>query len=81
MNCEFCGIETIRRKVKRHYWLNKKLYVIENVPAEVCIECGERYFHAKILDAIDKMLLKEHIVKEHLHVEVVNIDDAMLASC
>ncbi|HAO22372.1 MAG: hypothetical protein BWK80_25445 [Desulfobacteraceae bacterium IS3] len=81
MNCEFCDIKTISRKVKRHHWLHKKLYVIENVPAEVCTECGERYFHAKILDAIDKMLLKEHVVKEHIQVEVINIEEAMLASC
>lgn len=71
MICEFCKGETIVKKVKRHHYLKGKLYVVENVEAEVCSECGERYFHAKVLEEIDNMLEKEHEVKEHLDVEVV----------
>ncbi|MFQ5455716.1 MAG: YgiT-type zinc finger protein [Nitrospirota bacterium] len=48
-----------------------KLYIIENVEAEVCKECGERYFHAKVLDEIDDHLTTEHRVKERIDVEVV----------
>jgi len=61
------------RKVKKHHWLKKRLYIIENVPAEVCRECGERYFHATILDTIDRMLSRKHPVKEKLKVEVVSL--------
>lgn len=75
MICEFCGGQTIKKKVRRHHWLRKKLYLIENVPAEVCNECGERYFHAQVLDEIDRMLLKEHLVKERIQVEVVSLAD------
>jgi YgiT-type zinc finger domain-containing protein len=63
MLCEFCGGETIKRIVKRQHWFNKRLYIIENVSAEVCTECGERYFHAKTLDMIDSFLSKQHPVK------------------
>jgi YgiT-type zinc finger domain-containing protein len=73
MICEFCGGETIKKKVKRQHWLRKKLYIVENVEAEVCQECGERYFHATVLDAIDEYLSKEHAVKENLNVEVVSL--------
>ena len=72
MICEFCGGQTASRKVRKQHWLGGKLYLVENVEAEVCAECGERYFHALVLDQIDEMLKAEHPVKERLSVEVVS---------
>ncbi len=72
MICEFCGGQTVSRKVKKQHWLGGNLYLVENVEAEVCSECGERYFHATVLDRIDKLLTAEHTVKERLLVEVVS---------
>lgn len=73
MICEFCEGHTIKKKVKRQHWLCGKLYIVENVEVEVCRECGERYFHAKVLDEIDKFLEKEHDVKSRMNVEVVSL--------
>jgi YgiT-type zinc finger domain-containing protein len=66
MICEFCGGKTTKKKVKRLHWIEGKLYIVRNVEAEVCKECGERYFHATTLDAIDRYLLTEHAVKDYL---------------
>jgi YgiT-type zinc finger domain-containing protein len=73
MICEFCGGETRKKRVKKQHWLQGRLYIIENVEAEVCQECGERYFHATTLDVIDRYLLTEHPVKQQLSVEVVDM--------
>jgi len=73
MICEFCGSRTATKKVKRQHWLKGRLYIIENVEAEVCPECGERYFHATTLDAIDQLLETKHDIKDQLLVEVVSI--------
>ncbi len=73
MICEFCNGETRKKKVKKQHWLHNRLYVVENVEAEVCQECGERYFHAATLDAIDRYLSTEHAVKQQLNVEVVDM--------
>ncbi len=72
MICEFCSGQTVKRKVRKQHWLEGRLYLVENVEAEVCTECGERYFHATVLDRIDEMLKAEHSVKERLSVEVVS---------
>lgn len=72
MKCEFCNSETDRKKVRKQHWLKGKLYIVENVDAEVCKECGERYFHASTLDKIDNMIIGEHDVKEVLTVEVLS---------
>ena len=73
MICEFCNGTTQKKKVKRQHWLNNKLYIIENVEAEVCLECGERYFHVKTLDAVDQILKRENKVKKRMDVEVVRM--------
>lgn len=73
MICEFCGGQTLKKKVKRQHWLDGKLYIVENVEAEVCSECGERYFHATTLDQIDRLLRGNHEVKQRLNVEVVSL--------
>jgi YgiT-type zinc finger domain-containing protein len=73
MICEFCGGQTTKRLVRKQHWLHGKLYLVENVEAEVCRECGERYFHARTLDAIDRLLEGKYEVKENLQVEVVSL--------
>jgi YgiT-type zinc finger domain-containing protein len=71
MKCEFCNADTVRRSVKKQHWRNGRLYIVENVEAEVCPECGERYYHATTLDAIDQMIAADHPVREVLSVEVL----------
>ena len=72
MNCEFCNADTVKKKVRKHHWLDGRLYLVENVEAEVCPECGERYFHAAALDHIDQLIRRDHPVKEILSVEVLS---------
>jgi len=73
MTCDFCGGETKKKKVTKQHRLNGRLYIVEDVEAEVCRGCGERYYHAKTLHAINAMLQRKHKVKKRLQVEVVSI--------
>ena len=73
MICEFCGGQTTKRKVSKQHRLHGKLYLVENVEAEVCTECGEQYYHAKTLVATDRFHEGEHEVKSSLQVEVVSL--------
>lgn len=71
MTCEFCNSDTITKRVRKQHWFKGRLYIIENVEAEVCPQCGERYFRAPTLDRIDRMIAEDHPVKELLSVEVI----------
>jgi YgiT-type zinc finger domain-containing protein len=74
MICQFCGGETIKKKTRKLHWFQRKLYVVEDVEAETCRECGERYYHATTLDAIDRLLESGCLViKEQLQVPVVGM--------
>ena len=81
MKCEFCGGETRRKYVRKLHWFHEKLYIIENVAAEVCRECGERYYHATTLDAIDQMLTSgQLVVREQLQVAVIDMPRLQVAA-
>lgn len=71
MKCEFCGAGTVVKPVRKQHWFRGRLYIVENVKADVCPECGERYFHARTLDSVDRMIAADHPVKEVLSVEVL----------
>jgi YgiT-type zinc finger domain-containing protein len=74
MICEFCGGRTVKKKVRKIHWHEGQLFIIEDVEAEVCRECGERYYHATTLDAIDRMLAAGSLsVKKCLEVPVVGM--------
>ncbi|MBC8448444.1 MAG: YgiT-type zinc finger protein [Chloroflexi bacterium] len=74
MICEFCGGETVSKKVRKIHWFRRKLYIVDDVEAEVCRECGERYYHATTLDAIDQLLESgKPVVKEQLQVQVIGM--------
>ncbi len=74
MKCDFCKGKTVTRRVKKHHWHKGQLFLVEKVPAEVCRDCGERYYHATTLDAVDRLLLGDHQVKKKLSVEVVELE-------
>ncbi len=74
--CYFCGGETKIEKRTVDFRWGDKLFVIQNVPVEVCTKCGEKYYSAKVsykLDAIvQKSLKKEEKPKKVLEVPVFN---------
>ncbi len=43
-NCPICGGKLENRRVKLDLWVGDSLIVIENVPAEVCMVCGEEAY-------------------------------------
>lgn len=64
--CYFCGGKTRIKKTIVDFRWGDKLYVVENVPVEICEQCGERYYSAKVSQKLDKLVLNEKQVKKSL---------------
>ena len=74
MICEYCGGETVKKRVRKTHWYRARLYLVEDVEAEVCRECGERYYHATTLDELDRMLeTGQLVIKSQFNVQVVGM--------
>lgn len=46
--CYFCKGRVSEQKVKVDFHWGEELVVIEDVPAEVCEQCGEKYLDADV---------------------------------
>ena len=69
--CHFCGGGVSERKITVDYrWGDKLVTVIKNVPAGVCEVCGEQYFKALIVKAMERVARSKKKPKETLKVPV-----------
>ena len=69
--CHFCGGNVSEQKVTVDYrWGEELSTVIKNVPAGVCEVCGEKYFKAGTVKAMEKTARSPRKPKEVLRVPV-----------
>ncbi len=52
MKCVFCGGRIEARKVTFVYDEEGEYFFVENVPAEVCTQCGEKTFSPEVTDEL-----------------------------
>ena len=70
--CVFCGGDIKENMVTLIKEYQGKMCIIENVPAGVCVQCGEREYSAVVASKLE-MLLKEHkAIKKKVLVPVAN---------
>ena len=46
--CHICGGKMQAKRIKQDFWIRKRLIVIEDVPAGVCVQCGEKIVSADV---------------------------------
>ena len=56
--CDLCGGELEHKKVNLELHIRKELLICEDLPAEACNQCGEKYFGAEVSEKIDQFLKK-----------------------
>lgn len=53
--CNFCENTSLTQKTTDYIYRHGEHFMLfKNVPAEICDYCGERYYEAKVLKAIEK---------------------------
>lgn len=72
-SCPFCkGLVEERRVEHIHRWKGT-LYILRNVPAEVCTQCGEVFFGPQALKAMDEIVTVKGEPEEHRSVPVYSL--------
>ena len=61
--CYFCKGKTEIKNVDVDFRWEDKLFVVKNVPVEVCIQCGERYYSARVSEKLDNLVKKQELSK------------------
>lgn len=61
--CYFCKGKTKIKNVDVDFRWGDKLFVVKNVPVEVCNQCGERYYSARVSKKLDNLVKKQKLLK------------------
>jgi YgiT-type zinc finger domain-containing protein len=59
MKCVFCGGKVESQKVTFVYDYDDDYFFIENVPAEVCMQCGEKTYSPEVTDELIHLAKKK----------------------
>jgi len=59
MKCVFCGSKVESRNVTFVYDYDDDCFFIENVPAEVCEQCGEKTYSPTVTDELIRLAKKK----------------------
>ena len=55
-DCYFCGGEVRESRIVREVWREGTLSIVEDVPAGVCGQCGEKYIAPTVARQMDALL-------------------------
>ena len=72
--CDFCDGRLVPRHVMVDCRRGGKLMVIENVPARVCNHCGERYYSASTVRAMEAIAKGCRARKRFIRVPVAKFE-------
>lgn len=75
--CYFCKGRVVEQKVKVDFRWGQKLKIIENVPAGVCQQCGEKYFHSEVYKTMEKLAASRRKPWTRLTVDVHRFKQAV----
>jgi YgiT-type zinc finger domain-containing protein len=75
--CYICKGKVTETRLKVDFRWGRKLKVIENVPAGVCQQCGEKYFKSAVYKAMEKLASSRVKPSARLTVDVVRFKEAV----
>jgi len=72
--CYFCKGKVTEQKINVDFRWGEELLVIENVPAEVCQQCGEKYFEAEVYKQMERLAKSKAKPLRHLSIDVIQFE-------
>jgi YgiT-type zinc finger domain-containing protein len=72
MKCDICGGPVTEQAVTYRIELSNRLIVVENVPAKVCLQCGERLYSAETVERLQKTVWEDKPPSRVLETPVFN---------
>ena len=71
--CPFCNAPVEKRLVEHILRWEGEIYILRNVPADVCVQCGQTFFGPDALKAMDAVALAEREPDERLAIPVYSL--------
>lgn len=68
--CDLCGGELEHEKIDLEVHIQKELIICEDLPADICKQCGEKYFSADVSSKIDRFIKRYQKKKPSRYIPV-----------
>jgi HTH-type transcriptional regulator / antitoxin MqsA len=78
MRCSFCGGELRKASVTFSYEENDTYLLVERVPAEVCLKCGERLYTPEVTDTLLQIARQPAKPKRTIRVPVYDFTEKVV---
>ena len=75
-SCYFCKGRVVEETTNVDFWRGKDLKIIENVPAGICHQCGEKYFKAEVHRQMERLAKGAGLPDRRISVEVMRYSAA-----
>ena len=56
MRCDLCGGRVEKKFISYNLFYEGHWIIVENVPAKVCQQCGEKLFEPKVVEQLQKII-------------------------
>jgi len=53
--CYYCGGTVEKKRIRHIHEWGEQIIIFENLPAEVCTQCGEKYLSPETIEYIDRV--------------------------
>ena len=75
--CYFCKGRVVEETIKVDFRWGQRLKIIENVPALVCQQCGEKYFQSRVYRAMEQLAKSRKKPTARMTVDVFRFREAV----
>ncbi len=73
MKCFMCKGETEKKLVNYLVDIDGTIIIIKQVPANVCVQCGERFFDDDVMENLEKII--NEVKKVSMEISIVNYNE------
>jgi YgiT-type zinc finger domain-containing protein len=73
MKCDICGGTRVQSLISYSVFYRGKPIVVENVPADVCQQCGEQYFDPATVEMLQKVAWSKRKPKRTIRTPVYDL--------
>ncbi len=71
--CEICNTTMQKKLIKQDFWIRGELVIVEDIPAGVCPQCGEKIVNAEVGRQITKLMKNSKRIAKAPRVSVPTI--------
>lgn len=77
--CYFCKGKVFKEKTIIDYRWGKDLVVIQDVPAGVCQQCGEKYLESSVYKELEHLAKNKTRVRGTMKVDILDYQSSLVA--